>query len=229
MRILVIADMHGYIDEVSEFFRKIDASGFDLIISPGDFTDMFNQPPGFSQTHIADLMMQKLIAYNTPLVCLPGNHDPYEIIDLFREYGVNIHGKHREIKGESFVGWGGALTHFGTAFEPSEEETKASLDALSERVKKGDFTLILHNPPHGTDADLTISGEHVGSKAIREFVDRMHPKLVISAHIHEARGVSKLGDITIFNPGPFYAGCYGVIEIDGKNVKCECKKVELDV
>jgi len=229
MRILVIADMHGYVDEVSEFFRKIDASGFDLIISPGDFTDMFNQPPGFSQTYIADMMLQKLIAYNTPLLCLPGNHDPYEIIDLFNEYNVNIHGKHKRLKGEDFIGWGGALTPFGTAFEPTEAETKSVLDSLSSKVEGGNFVLILHNPPYGTGADVTASGEHTGSKEIRAFIEKMQPKVVISAHIHEARGESKLGDVKILNPGPFYAGYYGIIEINGKDIKCEIKKVELDV
>ena len=40
---LVIADLHGYSEEISEFFKKIDARGFDVIVCPGDFTDMFNR------------------------------------------------------------------------------------------------------------------------------------------------------------------------------------------
>lgn len=228
MKILVIADMHGYIDDVSVFFRKIDARDFDLIISPGDFTDMFNQPPGFSQTNIADIMLQKLLAYKTPLICLPGNHDPYEIIDLFEEYGVNLHGKHKKIGTEDFIGWGGALTPFGTAFEPTEMETREALETLSKHITKRNFILVLHNPPYNTDADLTGTGEHAGSKTEREFIEKMQPKLVISAHIHEARGESKLGASTIFNPGPFYGGYYGVITVDGNSIKCESKKVELE-
>jgi Icc-related predicted phosphoesterase len=159
---------------------------------------------------------------------LPGNHDPYEIIDLFKEYGVNLHGKHKEFKGEHFIGWGGALTPFGTAFEPTEIETKSVLGSLSGSVETGNFVLVLHNPPYGTDADMTSSGEHTGSKEIRDFIDKMKPKVVISAHIHEARGISDLNGIKILNPGPFYAGYYGIIEINGKDVICKTKKVELE-
>jgi len=140
-----------------------------------------------------------------------------------------MHGKYKSFKGEVFVGWGGALTPFGTAFEPTEAETKSVLDSLSEKVEKGNFVLILHNPPYGTDADMTSSGEHTGSKEIRAFVEKMRPRVVISAHIHEARGVSEINGIKILNPGTFYAGYYGIIEINGKEVKCELKKVELDV
>ncbi len=227
MRILVIADVHGYSDDVSKFFSKIDAKDFDLIICPGDFTDMFNQPPGFSQHNIADIILQKLVAFGTPLYCVPGNHDPYEIIDAFEEYDVNLHGKVRNFMGEVFMGWGGALTPFHLAFEPTEEETSEALDEMVGGVS-GDFILILHNPPRDTKLDRLATGEHVGSPVIRKFIEKHQPKLVVSAHIHEAGGVDRIGKTTLFYPGPFYAGKYGIIDIGGKTIECEIKKIELD-
>jgi hypothetical protein len=226
MKMLVIADVHGYSEDVSEFFSKIDASKFDLIVCPGDFTDMFNQPPGFSQHNIADLILQKLVSFGTPLFCVPGNHDPYEIIEAFEDYDVNLHGKVRRFKGETFIGWGGALTPFHTAFEPTEEETR---EALSEMGRKAgaDFILVSHNPPFKTRLDRTATNEHVGSPAIREFIEKSQPKLVISAHIHESRGEDAVGKSVIFYPGPFYAGQYGVVTIEGKSVKCEIRKISL--
>lgn len=226
MKMLVIADLHGYSDDISEFFKKIDASGFDLIVCPGDFTDMFNQPPGFSQHNIADLILQKFVSFGVPLLCVPGNHDPYEIIDAFEEYDVNLHGKVKRVAGETFIGWGGALTPFHTAFEPTEEENRVALEELAKGVGD-DFTLVLHNPPRDTKLDRAATGEHVGSPTIREFIERRKPKLVISAHIHESGGEDRIGESVLFYPGPFYTGRYGVVTMGGGKIKCEIKRVSL--
>ena len=227
MRILVIADTHGYSEDISEFFSKIDAGDFDLIVCPGDFTDMFNQPPGFSQHNIADIIVQKLISFGIPLFCVPGNHDPYDIIDVFEEYDVNLHGKVKRFKGENFVGWGGALTPFHTAFEPTEEETREALSEMGRKIGDG-CILVVHNPPKDTRLDRMSTGEHVGSGEIRNFILQKKPKVVLSAHLHESRGEEVLGESKLFYPGPFYAGLYGVVTINGKEVRCEVRKITLN-
>ena len=160
------------------------------------------------------------------MICVPGNHDPYDIIDAFEEYDVNLHGKVRKVCGETFAGWGGALSPFNLAFEPTEEETKAGLEEMARKIGK-DFILILHNPPKDTKLDRIISGEHVGSPAEREFIENTQPKLVITAHIHEASGEDRIGKSVLFYPGPFYAGRYGVVTVEGDKIKCEIKKIVL--
>jgi len=87
----------------------------------------------------------------------------------------------------------------------------------------GKFILITHNPPFGTNLDRTETGEHVGSKAVREFIEKNKPILAISAHIHEAGGIDKLGDTVLFYPGVAYEGKYGLVSIN-KEIKCEIKK-----
>jgi Icc-related predicted phosphoesterase len=226
MKILVIADVHGYSEDISAFFSKMDPKEYDLLVCPGDFTDMFNQPPGFSQHNVADIILQKLVAFGIPLLCVPGNHDPYEIIEAFDEYGANLHNKKKTFGGERFIGWGGALTPFHTAFEPTEEETAAALGELGRGEPPGAI-LVVHNPPLNTLLDKTATGEHVGSSAIREFIEEKKPKLVISAHIHESRGEDVVGESKIFYPGPFYTGAYGVVDVNGNDVKCEIKKISL--
>ncbi len=42
-----------------------------------------------------------------------------------------------------------------------------------------------HCPPYGTPLDLTYSAGHVGSRAIREFVEQKRPLLALSGHVHE--------------------------------------------
>ncbi len=225
MKILVIADIHGYYEKTFEKLSKIDTSKFDIMICPGDFTDMLNQPPGFSQIDVADMLLQKLLAFNLPMYCVPGNHDPYEIVELFDDYRVNLHNKVNTFKGMKFLGFGGASTPFNTTFEPTEEETMSSLGVLGKSVKDNNFVLVVHNPPKNTKVDVTMSGQHVGSQAIRDFITKKQPTLVISAHIHESGNIDKIGNSTLFYPGPFYDGYYGIAEIKGSGVKCDIKKI----
>lgn len=223
LKILVVADMHGEFEKFSALVEKLRGQDFDLIICPGDFTDMYNIPEGYTQIDIAELILHKLLSFGKPVLCIPGNHEPYEIVDLFDEYDVNLHEKIKKIKGVEFVGFGGAATPFNTKFEPTEEEIDASLE---KRVKgvKGKFVLVVHNPPFNTNMDKVETGEHVGSKAVRRFIENAKPMLAISAHIHEAGGTDKLGKTTLFYPGVVYEGYYGIVEI-GDEVKCEMKKI----
>ena len=221
MKVLVFGDVHGKIDALSDVIKNIKTKP-DLVICPGDFTDMFEKIEGFSQLDIADIIIQKISSFGCPVLCVPGNHDPYEILKMFDNYKTNIHGKRKDVGGLTFIGWGGALTPFNTYFEPSENETKNSLEKLVKGVGSG-FVLVVHNPPKNTKLDKTLSGTHVGSNVIRRFIEKYKPLLCVSAHIHEAGGIDKIGETTLFYPGPIYEGKYGIINIKGKNVKCEIK------
>ncbi|MCK4335844.1 MAG: metallophosphoesterase [Candidatus Aenigmarchaeota archaeon] len=221
-KIMVVADIHGEFEKFSKIVDKIKEHDFDLVICPGDFTDVFNTPEGYSQVDITELILQKLLSFGKPVFCVPGNHDPYDTLDLLDEYNVNIHGRVKKLKGLEFVGFGGAATPFNTKFEPTEEEIKETLEKRVNDIK-GKFILVTHNPPFGTNLDKTETGEHVGSKSIRGFIEKNKPLLAISAHIHEAGGIDKLGETTLFYPGVAYEGYYGLVEV-GKEIKCEIKK-----
>jgi Icc-related predicted phosphoesterase len=226
MKILVVADMHGDFEKLEQFVNSVKGEDFDLIICPGDFTDMFSIPKEFSQVDIANLIIQKLLALKKPLLCVPGNHDPYEIVELFNDYKINLHAKVKEVAGTKFIGWGGALTPFNTIFEPSDEETKETLAALEQKISPGNFILVTHDPPKNTNVDKAASGGHVGSQVIREFIEKTRPMVAISAHIHESPGNDKIGNTAIFYPGAIFNDSYGIINIDGSKVSCETKKFE---
>ena len=223
MKILVLADIHG---EYQALDRVLDAAGddYDLLICPGDFTDMFNIPQHFTQLDIANLVVQKLLTLGKPLLCVPGNQDPYEILDIFDEHETNLHGKKTSVAGQTFVGWGGAATPFKTLIEPTEAETTSALNKLAPGLK--DFILVVHNPPRDTKLDLA-GGKHVGSQAIRDFILKHRPRLAISAHIHESPGEDTLNTTRLFYPGPAYEGNYGIVEITPDKVACERKTVKL--
>jgi Icc-related predicted phosphoesterase len=67
---------------------------------------------------------------------------------------------------------------------------------------------VLHSPPRDTRCDLIGARVHVGSRAIRAFVERRQPPLVLSGHIHESPRVSgawrdTIGRTVVVNPGQF--------------------------
>lgn len=224
MRILVIADIHGKFEILQKIIDEILNEKFDLIISQGDFTDMFDTAPNFTQLEIADIVLQKLMIPGKKLLCVLGNHDPYEILDIFEDYGVNIHNRTKKLENMTFVGWGGAETPFNTHFEPSEEETDEAIRGML-KGKRGTWILVSHAPPKNTTLDIVKPKKHVGSVAIRKIIKEKKPLLVFSAHIHENSGIEKLGKTTLFYPGPAYDGYYGFVNIEKGKVECTIKKV----
>ena len=65
---------------------------------------------------------------------------------------------------------------------------------------------VMHSPPYGTRLDSIHGGHHVGSKAIKTFVERNQPLLTLHGHIHESPEVSgsffdKIGETISVNPG----------------------------
>ncbi len=226
MKLLIIADIHGYHESLSRLLEGI-TQPFDAVLCPGDFTDMHNVPKDFNQLDIADLVIQKLMALKKPLLCVPGNHDPYEILELFEEYGINLHGHTRKMAGMDFMGFGGAATPFNTLFEPTEEEIAKGLELAAKNISQP-FVLMVHNPPSNTKLDSVAGGrEHVGSKVVREFIEKKKPVLSVSAHIHENSGTEKIGPTTIFYPGPAYEGRYGTAELSGNTAKCTVHTMNL--
>ncbi len=83
-----------------------------------------------------------------------------------------------------------------------------ALEALAAACVPRETLFVLHSPPKGTACDQMGQGAHVGSRAIRAFIERHQPPLVLSGHIHESPRVSgawrdRLGATTCVNPGQF--------------------------
>jgi hypothetical protein len=218
MNIVVISDIHGDIENMLSYLDKIKELNFDVIVCPGDFTDI-NVPYGFTQEEIARLIIGELKSVKKPVLSVPGNMDTKDMIKIFEEEGVSIHGKGKIIKGVGFYGYGGAKTPFGTNIEPGEEEMKLGLQNSWEEVKECKYKVqITHAPPHNTRMDIIQSGIHVGSTAVREFIEKYQPILAVSAHIHEAKGIDYLKNTFLINSGRFPEGYFGFVSIENNKV-----------
>ncbi len=78
------------------------------------------------------------------------------------------------------------------------------------------LVLASHYPPCGTNVDKAWNGGvHIDSRPVHRLIERVKPLAILRVHVHEFRGVDKLGNTIIVNPGPLINGYYVIIDIDG--------------
>lgn len=68
---------------------------------------------------------------------------------------------------------------------------------------------MIHCPPFQTRCDVLFNGQHIGSAALRRWIERCQPLLTLHGHIHESPRVSgaffdRIGKTTVVNPGCDY-------------------------
>jgi len=108
------------------------------------------------------------------------------------------------------------------ASHPTIEDDLEQLARMSEPKRT---IYVLHDPPCDTNLDLLYNGQHIGSMAVRRFIERYQPPLILSGHIHEAPRVSgkitgRIGETLCVNPGQTEAILQAVtVDIPGLKVK----------
>jgi hypothetical protein len=119
--------------------------------------------------------------------------------------------------GVAFLGLGGSLPCPGrTPSEYSDAQLKAFLEEAAMGLEPGlPLVLASHQPPVDTLVDRVHSGLHVGSESVRRFIEDRQPLVCFTGHIHEGRGVDRLGRTMVVNPGPAGQGWYAFAEVDG--------------
>lgn len=150
-----------------------------------------------------------------------GNMDRSEAQLMMDREGLSMHAKGILLSDAlGLVGVGYSTpTPFDTPSEASEEQIAAWLGAGWDMLPQDTpFILASHTPPQGTNCDRITSGHHVGSRAVRAFIEDKKPLLCICGHIHEAVGRDLLGETIILNPGPVSGGGYVLIDCDAHGV-----------
>lgn len=211
---LVIGDIHSDIENIFELLDKVSMLNFDCIVYTGDFIDVGIEVKGLTHADVAELILEELSSLKKPIIAIPGNHDK-DVIPVLERRGVSLHKRGKIIDGIGIYGFGGARTPFGTPLEPTESEIEEGLSTAYKQVENAKMKIqVTHMPPLETKLDVTYTGAHVGSQAVKNFIKSKHPVVAIAAHIHEARGLDELDGVKLINPGRFPEGYCGIVSVD---------------
>ncbi len=227
MNIVAISDIHGNFYYLGKFIKEVEKDKIDLILVAGDITD-------FGDIDEAREILSILSTITPSLFYVTGNCDPPETL----KHGISnfeeecVHGKIVKYKHLIIGGVGGSPpTPFNTPSELSEEEIEDILKSISKEWEIYNHEnylriLLTHTPPINTTVDKTFLGEHVGSLAVRRLIEYSnHIELCICGHVHEARGIEKLKNCIIVNPGSLKQGFYAKIKIEEiKEIKVSLKR-----
>ncbi len=132
-----------------------------------------------------------------PAFGVPGNHDSKELFDGLPV--INLHGRRVSWKGINLAGVGGCLR-----YKPCDLSWLFWEQEYAEILSKLPPTdlLITHCAPFGSwqeppDRKVgTYHHAHSGSRALRDYIVRNSPRLVLHGHIHK-KGVTELGKTAV--------------------------------
>jgi len=211
MRLLVISDFHGSIEAAHRTAAKAERTQADVIVVCGDITH-------FGSVKDAEKMLAPLTTLSKPILYVAGNCDPSELAEAQITGATNIHGQCQKINNISFMGIGAAPTsRFYSWFEMSETKIMTSLERMADRCPPNKWLVVVsHAPPKDTSVDLAFSKIHAGSVSLRTFIEERKPSIVFCGHIHEAKGVDRIGDTIIVNPGPVRHGNCAIADLGDK-------------
>jgi Icc-related predicted phosphoesterase len=231
MKILAIGDPHGKLPRNLD--NIISKKKIDLLVCVGDVPPV---PRAFRKGEInyfpKDFLkksnmlfkdiVKKLCSYKKPVLILRGNMYLTGSRDkltkkIFSSHKNLIYKKTGkvEIDGKEFI-------LFDMSFEPHMYRTQDSwmrkqfISAKKRGIKINKLmkitespVIISHAPPFGY-LDKTVKGKR-GSKILLKLIRKHKPELVLCGHIHESKGIVKIGRTTVINLG--CCGNYKVLEI----------------
>lgn len=163
----------------------------------------------------------------TGILCYvqPGNDDPYAIDEAFNgsECVKNVDCTVVQLDDEhEMISVGAAnQTPWLCPRDLPEDELSRRIESLAGQLKNPSAAVFnLHVPPYDTNLDiapeldanlapkLSLSGGFkmipVGSRAVRQAVEKYQPIVSLHGHIHESRSAQKIGKTVCINPGSEY-------------------------
>lgn len=170
LRALVIADRApGFAQPIGEF---VDKHAVDLVITAGDL--------GLAS-------LEGLDDCGVPRIGVYGNHCDRCYFDVL---GItDLHLGKVVINGTSFTGLEGCVRYSDTRSDA--QYTQSEYDALVENLPIADV-VVTHCPPRGVN-DHRTDPAHMGIEALRRWVERYPPRVLIHGHTYPKRPVTMVG------------------------------------
>jgi hypothetical protein len=161
--------------------RRTGARGLRSIIEHALLDIMFDLP---SLTNVQKVVVDEIAVAGLSFVPIT----PFEMKDWER---WDDGGEESPARLEGTVSRNGHLAPY--RFDPDERvpTIAEALDSLAGRTDPTRTRFVFHSPPRDTACDRTRLGTHVGSRAIRRFIETHQPPLVLSGHATHHEGQSK--------------------------------------
>jgi Icc-related predicted phosphoesterase len=237
-------------EELATAERRIrDRGSYPAVVTP-DELDSLNEADGsvdrrFSVEMIRsldrwlDMADGKLRGGDIPCILNGGNDDIWEIDEIIESSPCVSFAEGKVIDIGGFylasMGWTNP-TPWNTFREAPEDQLASKIDEVAGKIPDlGRAVFNFHAPPYGSgldeapELDRSLRPTHggavmkpVGSTAVRAAIIKYAPTLSVHGHIHESRGVRKLGRTLAMNPGSSYGDGVlqgAVIELDEKRGK----------
>jgi uncharacterized protein len=235
-------------EELQEMIKRVRSRGYyPYLTNPDEIAELEKDPDRVGQIFLQevlkvvqqwmDLADKKLDGTDMKIYCCPGNDDMDEVDAIVRS-------SHHVILAEGQVtpldsvhemiasGWSNR-TPWDTHREEDEEQLKLRYEAMISQLKDTRNAVFnIHVPPYKSgldeapelDKDLrpVLAGNSmipVGSKALRQAIEKVQPLLSLHGHIHEGRGTTRIGKTLCINPGSMYeqGALLGAIVMLGRN------------
>jgi hypothetical protein len=218
-------------DAVSDFEKRVRSRGYYPVRMDAEERDRFAAEPEALAARFEQAVAETLEAWlaladerlpkGLPCVVCPGNDDPPIVDTILAGSSSVTDGEGRCLELGGFVvastGWTNR-TPWHTCREESEEGLGARIGEMLEG--RTDFSRTLFNfhcPPRasglddapelGEDLSVKNAGQStvpVGSSAVRSAIAAYKPLVSLHGHIHEAKGVTRIGKTLSVNPGSLY-------------------------
>jgi Icc-related predicted phosphoesterase len=221
--------------ELEDFERRISDMGFypkvmtedefqELRASPEKQDELFHTLTAQRLAAWAEYARPRLAEQSVKCFAAPGNDDAFWVDDVFGSSDAIelLEMKVISLDGLEMLttGWSNE-TPWKTERECSEPELKERILAMIGKVSEPGRTIFnIHVPPYETvldqcpELDENLRPVHrggnpvmtsAGSTAVRELIEEYQPVLGLHGHIHEGRGIAKIGRTVCVNPGSNYS------------------------
>jgi len=221
-------------EELDQMQRAISTNGmYPLIVDQEEAQrlgeDATRREAAFERALLDELRLwveladERLADTDARAYVIPGNDDPWSIDDVL-EAGtcvVACDEKVERVGPHELVSFGYSnRTPWHTPRELDEEEIYKRLKGLTDQLEAPESAIFnIHVPPWESSLDTAFEVDEeleyvtkggrphevpTGSHAVRQIIEEAQPVLSLHGHIHESKGVTKIGRTVAINPGSDY-------------------------
>lgn len=123
------------------------------------------------------------------------DREKYDLTNVPEELAVEYAKRQR---GYNLQGIVSAREGHGAGWQGIQFTDEDRADSIQKDLKDALFTsnpkntiYVFHTPPNNTPLDITENEKHVGSFAVRQFIEKYQPLLTLHGHIHETVDMSR--------------------------------------